>query len=760
MMLGTGVTMASLITIIYMGYISRESLLGLGFFSALWMLTICVVRHMQSRLENEILQRAVVEDAIKEQKHVIEKIIYHLPIGLFAKDAKDNFRWVMWNRKAEELFEMTAEEVLGTNDYDHFPKHEADFFHNTDKKVMAGGEVIDIEAEDVTTKRGTWLGHTIKVPIYDDDGTPSILLGIIEDITDRKRQADAQLLTYTHQLENKNVELERARLKAESADRAKSDFLATMSHEIRTPLNGVIGSADLISRTHLDHTQEDLVRTIRKSAESLLHVINDVLDFSKIEARQLNLEQVAFDFNRTVEDVVDTYKPKAGSKRIELLVRYAPGTPTRVYGDPGRLRQILNNLISNALKFTERGYVMVNVQQVAEERNIANIRVAVQDTGIGIAPENQGKIFERFTQAESSTSRKFGGTGLGLAICRQLVELMGGKLTLESTPGIGSTFSFTLPMQVDANPLKPMDMGSLRGTHIALVDDNKVNLRIMEEMFSYWEAKTTSFTRGSEMLAWLDQQKELPNAKKPPFDIAVIDHEMPEMNGGELGQKLRAREDTEQMPMMIFSSHGMLGDSRYFEERGFNGYLVKPAPPEELRLMVCALIKAPVNGKILTRHYVKERVEATESPGKYGITILVAEDDTTNQKIIRLMLEEMGCNVIITGNGQEAVAHYQKREFDLILLDVQMPEMDGLEAAKEIRKIEKENHRDHTRIIALTASALRESLEACLEAGMDDYMTKPLVRARLEEKLKINYVIDHAQTQATALALDTPVDTN
>lgn len=740
--LGSALAMALLIGIVVTGNLNQIGILGFILFCAFWVLGVCGLRHIHVRVEHECLQRLAIEEAIKQQKQIIDKIIYHLPIGIFAKDAKNNFRWVLWNRKAEELFEKTNEEVIGTTDYDHFPRHEADFFRSTDKKVMAGGEVVDIEMEDVTTKRGTWLAHTLKVPIYDEDGTPSMLVGIIEDITDRKKQADAQLLAYTHQLETKNVELERARHKAESADRAKSDFLATMSHEIRTPLNGVIGSADLIGRTKLDDIQEDLVRTIKKSAESLLHVINDVLDFSKIEARQLNLELVAFDFNRTVEDVVDTYRAKASSKRVELIVRYAPGTPTRLRGDPGRLRQILNNLLSNALKFTERGYVMVNVQSVGEvAKDVMNIRIAVQDTGIGIAPENQVKIFERFTQAETSTTRKFGGTGLGLAICRQLVELMGGKLTLESSLGMGSTFSFTLPMEIDIAPLKPVDVGNLRGIKIAVVDDNRINLRIMEEMLTYWECVPTCFNSATEMLAWLENHPDIPS----PFNLAIIDHEMPGMNGGELGVELRNRPQTRTMPMMIFSSHGMPGDAHYFEERGFNGYLVKPAPPDEMRMMICSLLKAPVGEKILSRHYVKERVETTEGPLHYGLRVLVAEDDKTNQKIIRLMLEEMGCHIITAENGLEAIGFYQESEFDLILMDVQMPEMDGLQASREIRRIEKETGRDHTRIIALTANALRESLEACLEAGMDDYMTKPLVRARLEEKLKLNYLIDNAQ---------------
>lgn len=698
-----------------------------------WIYCLRLLVLWRQKLLTEMNQRSQIENQLREQGHILDKIIENMPLGLFVKSVPNNYRWDMWNKKAEELFGMTAQEVLGTTDFDHFPQHEAAFFRQTDEKVMREGQVIDIEEEEVTTSRGTWLAHTIKVPIYTDEGTPNLLLGIIEDITVRKQLANAKLQSYAAELEQKNDELEEARSHAEAADKAKSQFLATMSHEIRTPLNGVLGTADLLSRTTLSGQQDDYVRTIRKSGETLLYVINDILDLTKLEANQLGLETIAFDFSRTIEDVIDIHSANATKKELELLLRYAPGTPERIYGDPGRLRQILNNLISNAIKFTEQGHILVSVEDLPAHRTPTHtsLKVSVQDTGIGIDTKNIAKIFERFTQAEASTTRKYGGTGLGLAICKQLVELMGGEIGIDSEEGRGSTFWFTLPSAIDDAPVQPLEIADLEGRHVLVVDDNPVNVGILGELLAHWGCRATSFASGDEVLNWLSG----PGATG--FDIAIIDHDMPEMSGGDLGENLRLHPLTAGMPMLVFSSRGMRGDASYFEDKGFNGYLVKPSRPEEIRTMLAALLAQPVRERILTRHYINEQSSAgdEETLEPFRMKVLVAEDDAVNQKVAMQMLEELGCEISIAASGPVAIDMFKLGTFDLVFMDMQMPGMDGPEAAQAMRQWESETGAVRTPIVALTANAMAEHRALCLAAGMDDYMTKPLNRSKLVSQL-------------------------
>ncbi len=706
-----------------------------------WLVTLRLLQRWHRNLMQATGDRQRAEQQLDTQTLILKKIVENLPVGLFVKNVRHNYRWDIWNKKAEELFGLPAQKVLGSSDFDHFPEHEARFFRRIDEKVMAEGRVIDIPEEEVTSERGTWLAHTIKVPIYDDLGQPSMLLGIIEDITATKQQADARLQAYAAELEQKNDELEEARTLAETADRAKTQFLATMSHEIRTPLNGVIGTADLLGRTELNSKQDDYVRTIQKSAETLLYVINDILDLTKLEAKQLGLEDIAFDFSRMVEDVIDINSAHASKKELDLLMRYAPGTPERIFGDPGRLRQILNNFIGNALKFTETGHVLVDVETLPGTLtpDHVTLRIAVRDTGIGIAPDHQKHIFERFVQAEASTTRKYGGSGLGLAICKQLVELMGGEIGLDSKPGEGSSFWFTLPSQRDTAPVVPLARVELTGKTVMVVDDNLVNLNIIKELLEYWQCACVRFESGNAALAWLETSKGCP-------DAAIIDHDMPELSGGDLGENLRLHPLTAEMPMMVFSSRGMRGDTSYFEEKGFNGYLVKPSRPEELRLMLEAILANPNRDKILTRHTLDEHNLSSDSrlpdgaPHMLNLDILAVEDDPVNQKVVRLMLEEMGCRVQLASSGPISLDIFKAavaggEAFDLILMDMQMPGMDGPDVARLMRAHEAETGATPTPIVALTANAMAEHRDLCLEAGMDGYMTKPISRAKLLEQI-------------------------
>lgn len=702
-----------------------------------WLFCLRLLSRWKTQVDEEVARRLIIEAELKQQKGFLDSIIQHLPLAVFAKDAKRNYEWIMWNRKAEELFGLKAETVIGTSDFDHFPHEEAEFFRQIDKKVMEGGQVVEVEAESITTSRGTWLGHTIKVPIVDETGTPTILLGILEDITVRKQQADTTLQTYADELEQKNDELEEARTLAEAADKAKTEFLATMSHEIRTPLNGVIGTADLLSRTQLSDNQVDYVRTIQKSGETLLYVINDILDITKLEAHQLGLEHIAFDLSLTIEDVVDIHSAAASKKELDMLLRYAPGTPTRIYGDPGRLRQILNNLIGNAIKFTDRGHILVSVESMLTLDRRTMLKIEISDTGIGIAPESQDKIFGRFTQAEASTTRKYGGTGLGLAICKQLVELMGGRMELESSVGLGSTFRMFLPAEVDAEPVQALPLTDLAGKKVMVVDDNTTNLNILQEQLDYWGCKPTLFTSADDAMSWLATCTD-----DAPFDAGILDHDMPEISGGMLGEMLRQHPLTASIPLMAFSSRGMRGDASYFADIGFNAYLVKPSRPEDIRTTLSAMFNHQLGTPIITRHTLGEqRYAAKPEPSKINLQILVVEDDPVNQRVIQTMLEELGCTVHVASNGHLAVMACSHTTFDLIFMDMQMPEMDGPETTRQLRAFEKENKRPRTPIVALTANAMAEHRELCMQAGMDDYTTKPVNREKLWEKLSV-YIPD------------------
>jgi PAS domain S-box-containing protein len=665
----------------------------------------------------DITERRKAEQELANRFAFQQALIDTIPYPMFIKDAEAHF--VGCNKAYEREFNTTRDFLQGKTvlDLDYLPEADRRKFHEEDMAVIREtgrrSYELPIQYQDGETHVTLYSVDGFQL----SDGRPGGLIGLLVDISDQKRIAE---------------ELQAAKARAEDATKAKSDFLANMSHEIRTPMNGIIGMTELALDTDLTPEQRDYLNAVQSSAEALLALINDILDFSKIEAGRLELDPIEFALRDSLADMLNTLAVRAQSKGLELAYSVKPEVPDALIGDVYRLRQVLMNLVGNAIKFTDQGEIVVAVEAMSERDGDHELHFSVRDTGVGISKDKLARIFRPFEQADASTTRRFGGTGLGLAISVQLVELMAGRLWADSREGEGSTFHFTVVFQRGKEKRQAEQLQrreALQDLRVLVVDDNDTNRRITEEILKNWHMLPQSVPNGVEALAAVDRAHHAGQ----PFQFILSDVNMPEMDGFELFRRLREGPHKD-IPFVLLTSAARPGDVARCREIGVAAHLIKPVKQS---LLMNAIANTVGHAEVTLTEPTSQAPVDAQTGELRPLHILLAEDNVVNQKFAIRVVKKAGHTVEIANNGAEAVAAWERGDFDIILMDVQMPDMDGLEATQRIR--EREQAMDpspHIPIIAMTANAMKGDREKCLDAGMDGYVSKPVKRDALFAEIK------------------------
>jgi PAS domain S-box-containing protein len=660
-------------------------------------LALVRLRRNTRLLEQAHAQTQAVLETAQRERDLLQCLLNNVPDCIYFKDSQSRF--IRINRALADQFDLTDPALaIGKTDADFFDSvHAEAAFQHEQEVMLTGMPIAGYEEKEVWLDgRVRWVFST-KLPLRDSDGTIIGTFGISRDITARK-EAEAKL--------------QRTTQLAEAANQAKSEFLANMSHEIRTPMNGILGMTELALGTNLNREQREYLGLVKSSAESLLTILNDILDFSKIEARKMRLDPAPFNIRDAIDDTVRALALRAQEKNVELACDIEASVPQYVHGDRGRVRQILVNLIGNAIKFTERGEVVVTVRR--QEGGF--LAFEVRDTGIGIASEKLTTIFQPFEQADRSTTRRYGGTGLGLAISAQLVELMQGTIDVSSEIGVGSVFRFTLAMPETVSPINvpKLNAEQLVGMSVLVVDDNATNRRILQEVLSGWGMVPTVCASAEAALEVMTKD----NAIRHRF--ILLDAHMPNMDGFALAKEIQQRPQLQGTPLIMLTSANQPADMGRCQELGITAWLLKPIKQSDLLLTLLDVIqKMP--------HPVEKQRSANETNAT--LDVLLVEDSMVNQLLARRLLEKAGHRVHAVGTGLLAVEAVGQKRYDVVLMDVQMPEMDGLEATEKIR--EREGQGPQVPIIAMTAHAMSGDRERCLAAGMDGYIAKPIKPAEL-----------------------------
>ena len=674
---------------------------------------IYILGHAQDVTEN-----MQIADDLRESRALFEQFMNNSPAMIFMKDEQGNYEFI--NKPLENLFAVKLKDLRGKNDFFYIQPAVAEIIRENDRIVLATNKTLEA-IEIVPTPDGVphyW--QSFKFPVTARDGK-RFVGGVAFDVTETKKLTS---------------ELEKAYDDALESARIKSEFLANMSHEIRTPMNGVIGMTELLLNTNLSAEQAEFAKTIKTSGDLLLNIINDILDFSKIEAGRLNLEIIDFDLRQTVESVVEIFATVADQKNVEIVSDIQTHTITDLRGDPGRLRQILNNLVGNAIKFTKSGEVIVEVKTAAETETSVKLHFTVTDTGIGIDSEIQSHLFQSFTQADGSTTRKYGGTGLGLAISKQLVELMNGEIGVESAPDKGSTFWFTITFEKQVtNVSKPtFERTNLNNLRVLIVDDNATNRKIMTYQTADWGMLAVEAESGAIALKLLRQAVE----EKQPFAIAILDLMMPEMDGFMLASEIKKDKLINSTRVILMPSFADRRHPKQAKQAEIAAYLVKPVRQADFYDCLSTVMgEIPL---VSASELLTNSPAPTEpiSADKTNVPlILVVEDSEINQKVILGYLKHLSLTADVVSDGQQALDVLAQKDYKLVLMDCQMPVMDGYTATAEIRQRETgETDGKHLPIIALTANAMQGVRERCLAAGMDDYLSKPIEKIEFAETIR------------------------